>query len=305
LPRRPQPVNIGLDFPAGGADLTWAPEARAIATVDRACPVVLVLAAITYSRKIPVSVSEKDFRSSARRCVISPRSAQDPIALQKTLVNLSFLIILCAHQHHGRLSASRRWGVVQRILGITFLCCPRRFGSAVAAITAQNLGAGKKPARSSRCAGASAMPLLFAFSVFVYSQFWGSTLTSIFTSNTTVIALGAQYLKSTAIDCMMIAFILLHERLTSAGAEINYCHNHSLLATFLNRIPFSFFMIHNGGRQQCIGSGFAAPLASRFSLNRSVRLFLLAKKDLKKDLAERPVSSEKALCFCQNGRLKS
>ena len=278
-------VNIGLDFLlVGGFDM--GAGGAAIATVIAHVLSFCVLAAITYRRKFPFPFQRKDFRIF-RAPLRYIAKVGTPIALQETLVNLSFLIILALINTLG-VAASASVGVVQRILGITFML-PMAFGSAVAAITAQNLGAGKRSRAIQSLRWGIGYALVFGIFVFAYSQFWGSTLTSVFTSDTTVIALGAQYLKSYAIDCMMIAFIFCMNAYFSGCGKSIIAMIHSLLATFLIRIPFSFFMIHTEGVTM-YQLGFAAPLASSFSLIVLFGYFFWQKRSEKKILAGTPVS---------------
>lgn len=64
-----------------------------------------------------------------------------PLALQDALVNVSFLIITAVINKMG-VTASAAVGVVEKIIVFAMLP-PSAFGSAVSAMTAQNIGAGK------------------------------------------------------------------------------------------------------------------------------------------------------------------
>lgn len=79
---------------------------------------------------------------------------------------------------------------------------PVAISSAVAAMTAQNCGAGLIE-RMNRCLYAGiGMALIFGVSMCIYSQFLPETLIRIFTGNEAVVAMGADYLRGYSIDCI-------------------------------------------------------------------------------------------------------
>lgn len=115
-------------------------EGAAIATV--AAQAISFLAALIYIKKKGFSfpVYKRDF-------IPDPQSALRiwkvglPLALQDALVNISFLVITAIVNTLG-LVPSAAVGVVEKII-IFAMLPPTSFASAVAAMTAQNLGAGK------------------------------------------------------------------------------------------------------------------------------------------------------------------
>lgn len=128
-----------------------------------------------------------------------------PLALQDALVNISFLIITAVINAMG-LVASAAVGVVEKLLVFAFLPLTA-FSSAVAAMTAQNIGAGRRD-RAVRVLGCGiAWSLLFGGLFCLYAQFFPATLTRLFTNEGAVIAAAADYLRSYSIDCVVVAVV--------------------------------------------------------------------------------------------------
>ena len=81
------------------------------------------------------------------------------------------------------------------------------------------------------------MALVFGVSVYLYSQFWPETLTGIFTRDADVIAMGATYLHGYSIDCVIVSFVFCINSYFSGQGNSWFPMIHSLIATFLFRIP--------------------------------------------------------------------
>ena len=186
-----------------------------------------------------------------------------PIALQDALVNVSFLIITVIVNQMG-VVASAALGVVEKIIVFAMLP-PMAISSAVAAMTAQNYGAGLTE-RMNRCLRAGiGMALVFGVSVCVYSQFFPETLTAIFTNEKAVIAMGAEYLHGYSIDCIIVSFVFCINSYFSGQGNSWFPMIHSLIATFLFRIPLSWLFSHIDPTS-LFWMGFAPPLATSVSL---------------------------------------
>ena len=128
-----------------------------------------------------------------------------PIALQDLLVNFSFLLITVIVNGMG-VVASAALGVVEKLIVFAMLP-PMAISSAVAAMTAQNYGAGLR-VRMNRCLYAGiGMALVFGVSVCLYSQFLPDTLTGIFTRDSRWVQMASGYLRGYSIDCIMVSFV--------------------------------------------------------------------------------------------------
>lgn len=186
-----------------------------------------------------------------------------PLALQDALVNVSFLIITAIINTLG-LTASASVGVVEKI--IVFAMLPTSaFASAVAAMTAQNIGA-KRDDRAKRCLKwGIAFSLVFGTFFCIYSQLFPQTITSIFTADPKVIFQASGYLRSYSIDCILVCFVFCINSYFSGSGNSAFPMLHSLIATFLVRIPVSYGMSKIAGAS-LYRIGLAAPLASLVSI---------------------------------------
>lgn len=186
-----------------------------------------------------------------------------PIALQDGLINISFLLITALINPMG-LTSSAAVGVVEKII-VFMMLPPSAFASAIAVMTAQNMGA-KKQMRAQRSLyygiGCS---LIFGCTCCIYSQLNPALLTSLFSNDIAVIKSAALYLKSYSIDCIIVCFVFCMNSFFSGCGHALFPMIHSMIATFLVRIPVCFYLIKilKCNLNQI---GFAAPSATLVSL---------------------------------------
>ena len=186
-----------------------------------------------------------------------------PIALQDGLINISFLLITTIINTMG-LTASAAVGVVEKIIVFAMLP-PTAFASAIAVMTAQNIGAGKvERAQKSLYAGI-ACSLVMGIAFWIYSQISPESITSLFSNDKEVIYTAAMYLRSYSIDCILVCFIFCMNSFFSGCGHPVFPMVHSLIATFLIRIPVSFALSRMKGIT-LFEIGFGAPLATLVSL---------------------------------------
>ena len=186
-----------------------------------------------------------------------------PIALQDALINVSFLIITVIVNRMGVI-ASASLGVVEKIIVFAMLP-PTAIAAAVSTMTAQNYGAGLVR-RMTRCLYCGiGMALVFGLSVCLYSQFWPETLTGIFTKDAAVIDMAAGYLRGYSIDCIMVSFVFCINSYFSGQGNSWFPMIHSLIATFLFRIPLSYLFGQLDPTDLQL-MGYAPPLSTMVSL---------------------------------------
>ena len=186
-----------------------------------------------------------------------------PIALQDALINVSFLLITVIVNRMG-VVPSAALGVVEKIIVFAMLP-PVAISSAVAAMTAQNYGAAQTERMAKCLRSGIGMALAFGLAVCLYSQFLPETLTGIFTADEAVVAMGATYLRGYSIDCVMVSFVFCFNSYFSGQGNSWFPMVHSMIATFLFRIPLSWAFSHvDDGSLTWMG--FAPPLSTLVSL---------------------------------------
>jgi len=168
-----------------------------------------------------------------------------PIALQDALINISFLIITVIVNQMGVIASAS--------LGV------------VATMTAQNYGAGLIQRMNKCLASGIGIALVFGVSVCVYSQFLPETLTAFFSKDVAVVAMAAEYLRGYSIDCIIVSFVFCINSYFSGQGNSLFPMIHSLIATFLFRIPLSYWFSQIDSSSLFL-MGFAPPLSTVASL---------------------------------------
>lgn len=155
-------------------------------------------------------------------------------------------------------------GVVEKIIVFAMLP-PMAISSAVATMTAQNYGAGLIKRMNKCLASGIGIALVFGVSVCVYSQFLPETLTAFFTKDAAVVAMAADYLRGYSIDCIVVSFVFCINSYFSGQGNSLFPMIHSLIATFLFRIPLSYWFSQIDSSSLFI-MGFAPPISTVVSL---------------------------------------
>lgn len=186
-----------------------------------------------------------------------------PIAAQEALTGVSFMVILAILNGFG-LVASAGVGVAEKICALMFLI-PGAAMAAVSTFSAQNVGAGEyKRARSSMYLG---MIWTFAvgLAVFLFSFSHGALLAHLFSDDKDVIAAAADYLRSYAVDCVIVGINFSMMGYLNGNGKTFFVALQGILSTFLVRIPVSYFMSKIAG-VTLFQIGFATPLATVFGI---------------------------------------
>lgn len=254
-------ANILGDFIFAGA-MHMGAAGAAVATI--AAQAISFAASLLYISKKGLSFpfSVKDIRLN-RSDAVHILKVGLPLALQDSLVHISFLMITAIINSLG-LVASAAVGIAEKIMGFAFLPAGA-FSAAVATMSAQNLGAGNETrARRSWQFG---MLYAFAFGVFVclFAQIFPEVLPGVFSKDQQVIIAAGQYMRTYTIDCILVSFVFNTNSYFSSYGKSFVCFAHSMVATFLFRIPATYLFSKIAG-DSLTPMGWAAPLASIASI---------------------------------------
>ena len=231
----------------GGADLFVVGQyddsasVAAIATVTAQGISFATALGFLHRRGFHFEFTKRDIRLNQ---VLSKRvlTLGAPIALQDALINVSFLIII-----------------------VFAMLPPITISSAVATMTAQNYGA-ELIQRMNKCfLSGIGFALVFGLSACLYSQFRPETLTAFFTKDPAVVAMAAEYLRGYSIDCVIVSFVFCINSYFSGQGNLLFPMIHSLIATFLFRIPLSYWFSQIDSSSLFI-MGFAPPVSTVVSL---------------------------------------
>lgn len=252
-----------------------AAAGAALATVlSQAISVVLCLV-ILKRRGLPFPFSVSCIRFD-RQIIGETVKVGAPIALQDTLVSISFLALLAIVNSLGVI-ISAGVGVAERICGFIMLL-PSAFMQSLSAFVAQNAGAGRMDrARRALLYGiltSLGCSLILAW----FSFFHGDILASIFASSEEVIQAGAEYLKAYAIDTLLVSFMFCFCGYFNGLGRTRFVMLQGICGAFGVRIPVSYIM----SRQNPVSLfhvGLATPSSTVVQIILCVIYFLALRKN--------------------------
>ena len=190
-----------------------------------------------------------------------------PIGIQGILINLSFLFIMAIVNSMGGDSSAPAagYGIVNRLNGF-FMLPAISFSMAMAAITAQNIGA-NKPVRALKTLQLAIIYTFCAGVVFlIFMQCCPGFAVSLFIDTASpdaqeVIANGILYARSFSWDYILVPVVFCTNGFFNGCGRTFFSMSNNLTGTFLIRVPVSYWVstLENGN---LFHVGMAAPLAS-------------------------------------------
>lgn len=182
-----------------------------------------------------------------------------PIAFQDFSIGISFLLITAFINRIG-LDEAACVGVVGRVSCIAMLV-PSAFMAAIAAMSAQNIGAGQqKRARNAMLYGMTVSFVISAVMVIVGELFPGPIL-SIFTEEAGVIEQGILYLRSDILDAALVSFVFCMNGFFSGCGHTGFSMVNNLISTYGVRVLGTLLVSLIPGTTM-FHIGLAAPAAS-------------------------------------------
>lgn len=227
----------------------------AIATVTSQTISVIISLFMIKGRPMPFTMTRHDirFKKNVTKQIIVFGL---PIALQDFLVSMSFLFILAIVNTLG-VTASAGVGVAEKVCAFLMLV-PSAFMQSMSSFVAQNKGAGKVDRAIKGVKMAIGFSSLLGFVMFFLSFFHGQLLGSIFSSDSSVIAACAQYLKAYGIDCLLTCFLFCLVGFFNGMGRTTFVMIQGLIGAFLMRIPVAFIMSRTFGNLFAIGLAIPA-----------------------------------------------
>lgn len=254
-------INIVLDYVFTGMwDMGTAGVAAATIIAQGASFVVSLFYMMKKGLGFPLSHRHfRLYRAELGRILI----VGFPLALQDALVNVSFLVITAIVNTMG-LIASAAVGVVEKIIVFAMLP-PSSFASAVATMSATNIGAGKRKRAFHILWYGIGFSLVFGVCFCLFAQLMPTYATALFSADPAVIEASARYLMSYSIDCILVSFVFCMNSYFSSCNLSLIAFAHSMVATFAIRIPLTYLLSKTAG-SDLYHMGLAAPAATLVSL---------------------------------------
>lgn len=226
-------ANIALDYLFIGA-LHMGPAGAALGTTLSQTISVTVSLLVILKKKTGISVKRADFRPE-RVTMGQVLKIGVPIAAQDGFIQVAFIIITIIANRRG-LSVAAAVGIVEKIISFLFLV-PSSMLSTVSALGAQNMGAGKYERADQILRYAMGIAVGFGLIVSLLIQIIAGPVVGLFTTDATVILLGAQYIRGYIWDCIFagVHFSFSGYFCAYGKSEISFVHN--LIAILCVRIP--------------------------------------------------------------------
>ncbi len=182
-----------------------------------------------------------------------------PIAFQDFSIGISFLFITAFINRIG-LDEAACVGVVGRVSCIAMLV-PSSFMAAIAAMTAQNIGAGQqKRARDAMLYGMTISFVISAIMV-ILAELFPAPLLAVFTEEAGVIEQGILYLRSNILDSVLVAFVFCMNGFFSGCGHTTFSMVNNLVSTYGVRVLGTLAVSLISGTTM-FHIGLAAPAAS-------------------------------------------
>ena len=233
-------VNIVLDYVFIGGLHFGASGAALGTTLAQTISVIVALIAL-------IAIRKKDTGISLKRSDLKPEGKTlknilgigIPISLQDGFIQISFIVITIIVNQRG-LNDAAAVGIVEKIISFVFLV-PSSMLSAVSAIAAQNIGAGKDERAAKTLKYAVMISVTFGLCIAVIMQFISNSVVGIFTSDAVVIYMGSQYIRSYIWDCMIAGIHSSYSGYFCAYGKSGISFLHNVLSIVLIRIPGAYF----------------------------------------------------------------
>lgn len=182
-----------------------------------------------------------------------------PVAIQDFLIGVSFILISAFVNRLG-LEESAAVGVVSRISTIAMLVSSA-FLSAIAAMTAQNVGSGQMDRAIASRRWGLLCAFLFSLAAFIVIQLWPAQLLSLFTSDAGVIHQGCLYMRTHSIDIILVPFVFCLNGFFSGCGHTTFSMVNNLIGTFGVRMAGTLLISLLPGTTM-LHIGLAAPACS-------------------------------------------
>ena len=269
-------VNIVLDYVFIGGLHFGASGAALGTTLAQTISVIVALIAL-------IAIRKKDTGISLKRSDLKPEGKTlknilgigIPISLQDGFIQISFIVITIIVNQRG-LNDAAAVGIVEKIISFVFLV-PSSMLSAVSAIAAQNIGAGKDERAAKTLKYAVMISVTFGLCIAVIMQFISNSVVGIFTSDAVVIYMGSQYIRSYIWDCMIAGIHFSYSGYFCAYGKSGISFLHNVLSIVLIRIPGAYFA-SKWFADTLYPMGCAAPAGSLLSVIVCVITFIYLKR---------------------------
>ena len=266
-------ANIVLDYLFIGACSLGPIGAALGTTLAQTLSVIVSLIAIKV-KKTGIHVSANALKPQ-REVMGEILKVGIPVAIQDGCIQAAFIIITMIANHRG-LDTSAAVGIVEKIISAIFII-PSSMLATVSALSAQNIGAGKHDRAALTLKYATFITCTYGIVVAIVMQFIAVGLIGLFTSDSNVVLLGTQYMRSYIIDTMFAGVHFCFSGYFAAYGKSYIGFMHNIISITFVRVPGSY-LASKLFPATLFPMGLAAPAGSVLSVMICVAAFVYLKR---------------------------
>ena len=231
-------ANIALDYLFIGV-LGMGPAGAALGTVLSQAISVIISLIVIKRRSTGLALTKADIRPN-KQIIGKILKIGIPVAMQDGFIQIAFMVITVIANRRG-LNDAAAVGIVEKIIGFLFLV-PSSMLSAVSALGAQNIGAGKQKRAEQTMWCAALIAVVFGLIVAITIQFISVPVVGLFTTDAEVARLGGQYIRGYIWDCIFAGVHFTFSGYFCACGRSEFSFLHNITAIVLVRIPGVYLM---------------------------------------------------------------
>lgn len=229
-------ANILLDYIFIGL-LKLGPTGAALGTTCSQAISVIISLFVIVREKSGIKLTRSDF--IPQKTIMSDiLRIGIPIMLQDGFIQISFIIITIIANKRG-LTDAAAVGIVEKIIGFLFLV-PSSMLSAVSALGAQNIGAGKPDRAVSTLRYAIMITVIYGIIIVMIIQLAAEPLVGLFSADAAVCIAGGRYIRGYIFDACFagVQFSFSGYFCAVSRSELSFLHN--FLSIVVVRVPGAF-----------------------------------------------------------------
>lgn len=254
-------ANIALDYLFIGA-MNMGPAGAALGTTFSQTLSVIVSLIFIKIKKTEIHMTARALRP--RRGMMGEiLKVGIPVAIQDGCIQVAFIIITMIANHRG-LDTSAAVGIVEKMISAIFII-PSSMLATVSALSAQNIGAGKHDRAAQTLRYATIMTCTYGLIMAVVMQFIAGGVIGLFTSDSNVVLLGTQYMRSYIIDTIFAGIHFCFSGYFAAYGKSYIGFVHNIISITLVRVPGSY-IASKMFADTLFPMGLAAPAGSVLSV---------------------------------------
>lgn len=249
-------LNIIFDYITVGIwKMSAAGAALATITAQGICFILCII--YTAKKGLPFPFSIRDCIPD-KECLKTILKLGVPVALQAAFSNFTMMIANAMINRLG-VYAVAAISVVSTITSFS-LMIPMSMGSAISAMTAQNIGAGETKRAQKILRYGFLFSLGCALIAFTAINLWPEAIGGILNKDPLVLVESVRYLKPVSFSCIIACISLCYSGFFNGCGATVFTMLQEALCSLLVRIPATWAIMHFVPNVNIMHAGFAAPL---------------------------------------------